>query len=150
MIGIYLIGLFVIFGQDNNPSSNMLFLLVFAFICVLGLTLPLGLLASILAYPAGAHTAAKQQFSAGFRIGEWWPILWHNLGGFALMIGITYVISFLFTILMQIMYITIILACLLPLFMPAYLFYMILVTEPMAAQAYREGREKAAQSLLAG
>jgi hypothetical protein len=25
-----------------------------------------------------------------------------------------------------------------------------LVTEPMAAQAYREGREKAAQSLLAG
>jgi hypothetical protein len=49
-------------------------------------------------------------------------------------------------ILIQLLYITIILACLLPFLMPILLFYMLLVIEPMAAQAYREGQAKLALS----
>jgi hypothetical protein len=144
VMAIYFGGLFLILLQDE-PSTNALFALIMAFVCIMALMFPLGIVLSMFAYPAGAHTVAKQSFSAGFHVGEWWPILRHNLGGFAMMIGITYVISIAFSILIQVLYITIIFACLLPLIMPAFMFYMILIMEPMAAQAYREGREKAAQ-----
>ena len=103
---------------------------------------PFSLIISVLSYLAGAHAVAKQEFSAGYRIGEWWPIFRKNIGGFVLAMGVAYVIAIAFTLVMQILYITLILACLLPFLMPAYVFYMILVTEPMIAQAYREGRDK--------
>jgi hypothetical protein len=138
---IYFGGFFLIVMQDQ-PSTTLITGLVLAFLCLMCMLFPLGLIISILSYPAGAHTVAKQSFLAGFSFGEWWPILRKNLGGFLLVIGITYVISFLTGILFQLLYITLILACLIPFIMPALSFYMLLVIEPMAAQAYREGRAK--------
>jgi hypothetical protein len=138
---LYFGGLFLVLMQDQ-PSTSLIAGLILVFLCVICLLFPLGLITSLLSYPAGSHTVAKQSFLAGFSFGEWWPILRKNLGGFLLTIGITYVISFLTNILFQLLYITIILACLLPFLMPAILFYMLLVIEPMATQAYREGRAK--------
>jgi hypothetical protein len=139
---IYFGGIFLVLMQDGRPSNALIAGLVLAFLGVICLLFPLGLITSLLSYPAGAHAVAQQSFSAGFNFGEWWPILRKNLGGFLLAIGITYVISFLTNILFQLLYITLILACLLPFIIPAMLFYMLLVIEPMAAQAYREGQQK--------
>jgi hypothetical protein len=136
---IYFGGFILVMTQDQ-PSTILIAGLILFFFGVMCLLIPLGLIISILSYPAGAHAVAKQSFLAGFSFGEWWPILRKNLGGFLLIIGITYVISFLTSILFQLLYITLILACLLPFIVPALSFYMLLVIEPMAAQAYREGR----------
>jgi hypothetical protein len=138
---LYFGGLFFVLAQDQ-PSTPLLTGVILAFLCLICLLFPVGLLTSLLAYPAGTHAVARQSFSAGFSFGEWWPVLRKNMGGFFLTIGLVYVISFLTNILLQLLYITIILACLLPFLMPALMFYMLLVTEPMAAQAYREGRAK--------
>jgi hypothetical protein len=138
---LYLGGLFLVLAQDR-PSTTLIASLVLAFLVVICLLFPLGLVTSLLSYPAGAHVVAKQSFLAGFSFGEWWPILRKNLGGFFLLIAISYVISFGINIIFQLLYITIILACLLPFIMPVILFYRLLVIEPMAAHAYCEGRAK--------
>lgn len=138
---LYFGGFFLVMMQDE-PSTSLIAGLVLAFLCLICLLFPLGLVTAILSYPAGAHTLAKQRFSAGFQIGEWWPILRKNLGGFLLVLGIGYVVSFAVTLIVQLLYITLILACLVPILMPAGMFYMLLVFEPMAAQAYREGFAK--------
>lgn len=141
LIIIYLGGVFFILAQDR-PSSVLIAALIAVFFGIICLMIPLGIITSVLAYPAGAHAVAKQSFMAGFSFGEWWPILRNNLGGFLLIIGVAYLISFATNILMQLLYITIVLACLVPFITPALIFYMLLVIEPMTAQAYREGRAK--------
>ena len=141
LIIVYMGGFFLVISQDQ-PSPALIAGLIAVFFGVLCLTIPLGIVTSVLAYPAGAHAVAKQSFMAGFSFGEWWPILRKNVGGFLLIIAVTYAVSFVTGILMQLLYITVVLACLAPFIMPALMFYMLLVSEPMAAQAYRDGREK--------
>lgn len=138
---LYFGGFFLIAVQDQ-PSTGLIAALILAFLGLICLLFPLGLVTSVLSYPASVHAVARQKFLAGFSFGEWWPILRKNLGGFLLTIGVTYAISFVTGILFQVLYITLILACLLPFIIPAATFYMLLVIEPMAAQAYREGLEK--------
>jgi hypothetical protein len=141
MMVLYLGGVFLVFAQDQ-PSLALIAVLVALFFGVFCLMIPIGIITTVLAYPAGAHAVAKQRFAAGFSFGEWWPILRTNVGSFLLIIGVTWVISFATGILLQLLYITIILACLAPFIMPILMFYMLLVIEPMAAQSYRDGREK--------
>jgi MFS family permease len=138
---VYLAGFFFVMSQDRPSTALMaaLILVLFGAICLM---IPLGFIISILAYPAGIHAVSRKSFLAGFSVGEWWPILRKNIGGFLLAIATLYVVSFLTNLIIQLLYITVILACLVPILMPAVVFYMLLVVEPMAAQAYREGREK--------
>lgn len=138
---VYLAGFFFVMSQDR-PSTSLMAVLILVFFGAICLMIPLGFIISILAYPAGVHAISKRSFLAGFSIGEWGPILRKNLGGFLLAIATTYVVSFLTNLVLQLLYITVILACLVPILMPAVIFYMLLVVEPMAAQAYREGHEK--------
>ena len=140
-MAIYFVGMFVFVSQDP-PSTGLLAALMLFFMCTMGLMFPLGIGLSLLTYPAGSHVVATQKFSAGLNWGEWWPILRKNLGGVAIVIGMMYVTTFAVTVVYQVMYFTIILICLLPIFLPMGSFYMLLVSEAMAAQAYREGREK--------
>lgn len=145
LLGLYLGGLFLTVSIDGY--EELVFIPILCFVCGMGVIFPFSLVFSALSYPASLHALSVQQFSAGFRFSEWWPILRKNLGGFVLVLVTTYVLSIVLSIGMQVLYFTIICACLLPILMPAYLFYMLLITEPMSAQAYQEGREKAVAAI---
>lgn len=106
--------------------------------------IPVSLVFAILLPAPEAHVAATREFSAGFRIREWWPIFRKNLGGFVVAFLIFYGISMLLALAIQIMMMTIILLCLLPLLVPVISMYLTVVQYVLFAQAYREGREKLA------
>jgi hypothetical protein len=144
-MGIYSVGIMIMAFQDDPNLMNTLFpILLLVFGATMCLVFPLGIVSSVIAYPASIHAVVKRRFSAGFEFGAWWPILRINLGGFFLVILMTFVISFLYNIGVQILMFTLILICLLPLLVPVVMFYMVLVPELLAAQAYREGLLKLA------
>jgi len=103
---------------------------------------PLSFLAGFILPVPEAHVAATGQFSAGFQIGEWWPIFRKNLGGFVVAFLIFYGLSMVMTFAFQIIFITIILICLLPIIIPAFSMYFTLLHYVLFAQAYHDGREK--------
>ena len=147
-LGIYWVGMMVMILQDDTNTMNTLFpILLLILGATMCLVLPLGIVSSIISYPAAIHAVIKRRFTAGFEFRAWWPILRINLGGFFVVILMTFAISFLYSIGMQILIFTIILICLLPLLMPVVMFYMILVPELLAAQAYREGQLKLAAAV---
>lgn len=147
-LGIYWVGMMVMIIQDDTNTMNTLFpILLLILGATMCLVLPLGIVSSIISYPAAIHAVIKRRFTAGFEFRAWWPILRINLGGFFVVILMTFAISFLYSIGMQILIFTIILICLLPLLMPVVMFYMILVPELLAAQAYREGQLKLAAAV---
>jgi len=136
------------FIADNVNSSEVdaviaIFVLVMLlFGCLLTvLSLPLGLIIPA----AEMHAVAKNEFAAGFRFREWWGIFRANLGGFILALVVIYAASMALSIVMQLLIVTIILACLLPFFIPALTTYITLVTYAMYAQAYKVGRDKLAE-----
>lgn len=114
--------------------------------------LPLGLmmtclmpffLALMIILPAAeVHVAVTGEFSAGFRIKEWWPIFRKNLGGFIVAFLIYYGLSLMMTFVLQFLMLTVVFICLLPIFTPAYALYLMTLMYTTFAQAYREGREK--------
>lgn len=128
---------------ETVPDGEIFFLLYFVglfslFICIM----PFSFLAGFILPAPEAHVAATRQFSAGFRIGEWWPIFRKNLGGFLVAFLIFYGLSMVMSFAFQIIFITIILLCLLPIFIPALSMYFALLHYAIFAQAYRAGREK--------
>jgi len=135
--------------MDNVNSSELetvmavfvLVMLLFGCLITL-LSLPLGLIIPA----AEMHAVAKNEFAAGFRFREWWGIFRANLGGFILALVIVYVASMALGIVMQLLVVTVILSCLLPLFIPAITTYTTLVMYAMIAQAYKVGRDKLAEA----
>jgi hypothetical protein len=139
-MGTYFVGSMIVVFQDDPNLMNTLFPIIFlVFGVTMCIALPLGIISTLIAYPAAIHAVMKRRFAAGFEIREWWPILRVNFGGFLLAILITYAVSFLCSMGIQILMFTIILICLLPLVMPAIMFYMLLIPELLVAQAYRDG-----------
>jgi len=139
-LGTYIAGTMVMVFQEDPDIINILLpillLVLGATMCV---TVILGMAISFMAYPASIHAVVKRNFAAGFRFREWWPILRVNVGGFLFAILVAFAISFLYSIGVQILMFTIILLCLLPVLMAFIMFYIILVPELLAAQAYRDG-----------
>lgn len=136
----YWVALMTVIIQDDPNTMTVLFPIIFLFLgLMMCIALPLGIATSILAYPASIHAVINRKFAAGFQFSEWWSILRINFGGFLLAILITFAIQFLYSIGVQILVFTIILLCLLPLLLPIVMFYMMLIPELLAAQAYREG-----------
>lgn len=108
-------------------------------------------LALLLAVPVGVvmpailgHVVATDQFSAAFRLREWWAIFRANLGGFllafVLMMALSLVLSSVFTVL----YCTIILCCLVPVVMGPMTMYLLTIYGALFGQVYRDGVEKLA------
>lgn len=108
------------------------------FACVM----PFSFLAGFILPAPEAHVAATGQFSAGFRLGEWWPIFRKNLGGFLVAFLILYGISMIVSVAFQFLFMTIILLCLLPFIMPAFSMYVSLLHYVLFAQAYHDGRAR--------
>lgn len=128
-------------SESNNPDA-----LLAIFIGVIALTLCLVIpvsIASALFIPAAEmHVIEKNEFAAGFRIREWWAIFRANMGGFIAAFAIYYLISMALAIIIQILGATLILACLIPILLPAVTFYIVLIMYISIGQAYREGKAK--------
>lgn len=128
-------------SESNSPDA-----LLAIFIGVIALTLCLVIpvsIASALFIPAAEmHVIEKNEFAAGFRIREWWAIFRANMGGFIAAFAIYYLISMALAIIIQILGATLILACLIPILLPAVTFYIVLIMYVSIAQAYREGKAK--------
>ena len=130
--------------EDGNAENAGLAFLFFSLIFtgIILLIMLLSLIIGLIVPAAEVHAIANDDFSAGFRVGDWWPIFKKNWGGFAIALAILYVIVTIMSVAMQIMFFTIVFLCLLPLFMPALSMYMALVPYTAFAQAYKEGRDR--------
>jgi hypothetical protein len=135
-----------IFMSDiSNSQADTLFpifmLIVFGTLCVL---IPISLPLSVIIPGAEMYVVDKDEFAAGFRIREWWPILRANLSGFIAAFAIFYLATMVMSLAIQIIGATLIFACLLPFLLPVITMYTTLIMYTTIAQAYKVGREKLA------
>ncbi|MCD4672344.1 MAG: DUF4013 domain-containing protein [Anaerolineaceae bacterium] len=107
-----------------------------------GLVVFLSLLLGFTQSVVMCHVAVTGQFSAAFRFGEWWRILRSNFGEFLLayvfILGLSVGVSVVYQILMM----TIVLCCILPIVLSAASIYLMLFTMPLLGQVYRAALEK--------
>jgi hypothetical protein len=104
-----------------------------------GLAMVLGLVTGFVSPVAMMHTVAKDDFSAAFRVREWWPILRANMTGFLLSYVIVMGVWFAATFVVQFLYLTIVLCCLVPFAFSVLAAYVMLVSSALFACAYRDG-----------
>lgn len=102
-----------------------------------GMVLTLGL--SFLLPAAANHLIAKDEFAAGFRFKEWWPIFRANIAGFLISYLILMAVGMVLGFAVQIVYLTIICCCLVPFLSAPITMYIVTVGSAMLAQAYQEG-----------
>ena len=128
-------------SESSNPDA---FLAIFIGVIALTLCLviPVSIATALFIPAAEMHVIEKNEFSAGFRIREWWAIFRANMGGFIAAFAIYYLISMALAIIIQILGATLILACLIPILLPAITFYIVLIMYISIGQAYREGKAK--------
>jgi len=113
----------------------------FGGMCAMGLGMILSLLIGVLIPPAISHVIAEDQFSAAFRVSEWWQIFKANLGGYIIAYVLILGTTFLFTFAFQLLYLTFVLCCLIPFVMSLVSIYIGVVTGAIFGQTYRVGKE---------
>jgi len=140
----------IVMSTTNSSDAEALIpifsLLIFGGICCI---VPLSIPLSLIIPGAEMHVIEKDDFMAGLRFKEWWPIFRANLSGFIAALAITYVASMILTLVIQILGATIILACLMFILIPAMTIYLTVLMFVLSAQAYKVGKEKAAQLEIA-
>ncbi len=148
---ILIMTLFPIFISAADSSNAEAFIPVFMVLMFGGLCclIPLSLPLTIIIPGAEMHVAEKDDFAAGFKFGEWWPIFRANLSGFIAAFVITSVAGTVLTLAIQLIGATFILACLMFILIPAMTIYLTLVMYAVNAQAYRLGKEMLTQKELA-
>jgi hypothetical protein len=148
-IPLGLAGIALPFIMDNVSRANadsivMVFsLIMLAGMCVL---IPISLPLAAIVPAAELYTVDKAEFTAGFRFREWWPIFRVNIGGFIAAFAVYYIASMTLGFVFQILMATIILICLLPIFIPALTMYSTLIMYSTVAQAYKIGKDKLKQT----
>lgn len=140
--------IFPIFISTSNNSDVGIFIPIFILLIFggIGLLMLISFPLNIIISAAEMHVIEKDDFAAGFRFREWWPIFRANLGGFVAAFGILLMTSFALNFVAQFIYITIVLACLLIVIIPSIVMYSTLIMYVTNAQAYRDGKTKLAQS----
>ena len=117
-------------------------------VALLGAAGLVALVTGVVLPPATMHVIATGEFAAGFRYREWWPILRANFTGFVwaylLVVGVSFALSFI----LQILYVTVILCCLIPILLMGVSVYTSAIYNAAFGLAYRAGVEK--RSLTAG
>jgi hypothetical protein len=97
-----------------------------------------------IALPAAlTHSAVKDQYAAAFRLKEWGHIFTQNLGGFVVAYLVTFGMSLVFTLLMQVLVITILLCWAVPILAIGFYSYLYVVSAALFGEAYRVGADKA-------
>jgi hypothetical protein len=94
--------------------------------------------------PAVGNMIAKGEFSAAFRVKEWWPVFKANLSGYLLALVISLGLFSVFYMLLMVFYMTIVLCFLLPVISAAAGYVMGLIAYALFAVAYRDGTRKLA------
>jgi hypothetical protein len=139
------------FALDNTNSSQAdgflaLFMAVlFGSFCLI---VPISIIISIFIPAAEMHMVQAGEFAAGFRVKEWWAIFRANTSGFIAAFGIYLAATLIMSVAFQIVIATVILACLLPILIPALTIYTVLILYVTVAQAYRDGKAKLLQNAL--
>ncbi len=132
-------------SNAGSPESDPFFFVFMAiFAGTMCLLIPISIVVGLLVPVAEMHAIEKGEFSAGFRLREWWSIFRANMGGFIAAFAIYYFASIALALLTQILFVTVILACLVPILLPASTIYILLVMYVSIAQAYRDGKAKLA------
>jgi hypothetical protein len=120
-----------------GPLAGILFFCV-AFAAIMILSLAIGLLSPAIM----GHVVATNEFSAAFRIREWWSIFRANIGGFLIAYVVVLAISVAFSFGISLIYLTIILCCFLPFILAPATVYMLAIYGVVFAEAYRAGVQK--------
>jgi hypothetical protein len=140
----------IIMASSNSSDIEALFpifmLFIFGGMCII---IPLSIPISLITPAAEMYAIEKDDFAAAFRFREWWPTFRANLSGFIAAFAILYISTFAFTIAIQILSATIILACLTFILLPLMTVYVTLVMYVTIAQAYRDGKVKLAEKEIA-
>lgn len=136
-----------VMSNSGNPESDPFFLIFMGvFALTMCLIIPVSIISAVFIPAAEMNVIDKDEFSAGFRIREWWSVFRANLSGFIAAFAIYYFASMALAILIQVLMATLIFACLLPILLPAITIYITLIMYTSIAQAYRDGKAKLAQS----
>ena len=73
----------ILMGNSKGSEMDALFpALMLVMFCTMCILIPFSFLLAIIIPAAEMHVVDKDEFAAGFRIGEWWPVFRANLGGF--------------------------------------------------------------------
>lgn len=137
----------VLTSNSSSPEADPFFAIFMGvFALSMCLIVPFSIVVAFVVPAAEMHVVDKDDFSAGFRVREWWAIFRANLRGFIAAFVIYYLAAMGLSIIIQILMVTIILACLIPILLPASTLYILLVMYITVAQAYRDGKAKLAQS----
>ena len=107
-----------------------------------GLVMLLSILLGFIQSVIICHVSVTEQFSAAFRFGEWWRILRANIGEFLLVAVFALGLYMGIGTLSQILMMTIVLCCLMPIVMTFASVYLMFVMAPLFGQAYRTGVKK--------
>jgi hypothetical protein len=132
-----------VLAEEQRTSSFAPVGAIFLFIGI-GLIMLFALLSfpyGIIISAALPHAVAKNSFSAGLNVREWFPVFRNGLGNFILGYIFVMIVSFVFVFVMQFAMITIILMCIVPFLMIPYSAYITLISNTIYAQAYNTGRD---------
>jgi hypothetical protein len=140
----------LVMGSSSSSDMDALFpifmLFMFGGFCII---FPLSIPFALITPAAEMYAVEKDDFAAGFHFREWWPIFRANLSGFIAAFAIYYVATFALTMVLQILWVTLIFACLMFILLPLMTVYLTLIMYVTIAQAYKDGKEKLAQKELA-
>lgn len=106
---------------------------------LLAIAMILGLATAVFVPATIGHVIATGEFAAAFRIREWWLVFRANVGGFLLTLALVYGLGMALGIVLQVLYFSVCLCCLIPILMAPISFYLALVTNALYARAYRIG-----------
>ena len=108
----------------------------------MGIGILLAVTIGLLVPAALGHLVAKDRFLAAFEITAWWPIFRVNFTGYLLVFVLIMGFVMIGSIIFQILYLTIVLCCLMPLVFSVFSMYLSLVSLTLFAEAYLDGVRK--------
>ncbi len=126
----------------SNPGAVFPAIGMVIFMGSLGIGMLLMLAISLVMPAAVTHAIATDEFSAAFRMREWWNILTANIGGFLIAYVVLAGFWIALSVVTQILYFTIVLCCLVPFVMVIAYIYLMVIGSVMFGQAYRDGVDK--------
>jgi hypothetical protein len=138
--GLYFLSFITMAVEGGEPGVFFIFSFTILWISI-GLSLIISLLTMLLMAPAQAHVAVRKDFLAFARFSEWGGILRANLSSFLVVLFILLGLYTLIMFAMQIIYMTVVLCCLLPVLLMPIMFYAMVVYYHSAGLAYGEGME---------
>ena len=125
--------------SGSNPGGFIPVIGMIIWLGTFGVGMLLMLAISLILPVTVTHAIATDEFSAAFKVGEWWHIFTANIGGFLIAYVILAGFWIALTVVLQVFYITIVLCCLVPFIIVGVYIYMMIIGSVMFGQAYRDG-----------